>query len=242
MSKSGTLIFDGDDTLWKTHFLYRRIKFQAASLLNSAGVAVSRGEFARKVDEISVAFGSRFGFTSERFPTALVEAYEYFCTSRRTKSDAETQETIWNLGVSVATMKPIVMPYARKVLKKLSTDYECILYTLGNEKEQRFRIDAASLNEYFKDVFIVLNKNESALKKILSGLNLEPNSVWMIGNSAKSDIEPALNQGLNCIWLHSEHWLLDEVDLDVSQIHEVKSLKEIPPIIETWTLRRKKHG
>ena len=54
----------------------------------------------------------------------------------------------------------------------------------------------------------------------------------MIGNSARSDIKPALEEGLRCIWLHNEHWLFDEAKVDLSAIYEITSLEEIIRIVE----------
>jgi len=238
MSKRTTLIFDGDDTLWKTHFLYEKIKTQAANILNKNGITVDRDIYVKKVDEISVTFGDKSGFKSARFPTALTEAYKFFCLYNQINPDREIIEKIWALGASVAKMKPKIMPKAREVLGKLSKNNDCVLYTLGNEDEQLFRLNSVSLAHYFKDVFIVLHKNEAALEQILLKLDLDPKLTWMIGNSASNDIKPAVNKGINCIWLHSEHWLLDDSDLDTSQIHEIKSLVEIHPIIETWEQKR----
>ncbi len=238
MSKRTTLIFDGDDTLWKTHFLYEKVKTQVVALLNTIGIEIDRDVFVKKVDEIDVAYGMKYGFINTRFPTALTEAYSFFCLHQQINPERETIETIWRLGTSVATLKPKIMPKAREVLKKLSTNNDCILYTLGNEDEQLFRLNSVSLLHYFKDIFVVLHKNEAALAQILSKLDLDPKSTWMIGNSASNDIKPALNKGLNCIWLHSEQWLLDEADLDTSQVYEIESLVEIYPVIETWKHKR----
>jgi FMN phosphatase YigB (HAD superfamily) len=56
----------------------------------------------------------------------------------------------------------------------------------------------------------------------------------MIGNSASSDIKPALEVGLNCIWLRGAHWLFDDALIDVSGVHQIWMLNEICPIIEAW--------
>jgi putative hydrolase of the HAD superfamily len=238
MNNRTTFIFDGDDTLWKTHYLYEKVKTQTATLLNAIGVKVDRDVFVKKVDEIGVVYGKKYGFINKRFPTALTEAYKFFCLIQQINPDKETIETIWGLGTSVATMKPEIMPKAREVLEKLSKNNNCILYTLGNEDEQLFRLNSVSLAHYFKDIFVVLHKNEATLAQLLSKLDLDPELTWMIGNSASNDIKPAVKKGLNCIWLHSEHWLLDDADLDTSQIYEIKSLIEIHPIIETWEHKR----
>ena len=61
--RPATLIFDGDDTPWQTHFLYDEAKLQASAFLKTRGLELSDAEFLRKVDELSVRIGRRQGFT-----------------------------------------------------------------------------------------------------------------------------------------------------------------------------------
>jgi putative hydrolase of the HAD superfamily len=232
--KHATLIFDGDDTLWETHFLYEKAKTEAASLLIDIGIEVDRDNFAHIVNQFSVDFGKKYGFISSRFPTALSEAYKVLCERRRVEPNEMVLEDLWKIGMSVATQLPKQIPQAREVLEILSRKYTCILYTLGDEEQQLFRLNTVSLAQYFKHVFVVLHKNEDALRNILFKLNLNPVSTWMIGNSASSDIGPALRAGLQCIWLRSEHWLFDEAHLDTSRVYQIVSIDEIVPIVEEW--------
>ena len=239
MAEQITLIFDGDDTLWKTHYLYEEVKTQAVTLLNDAGVEVNRDAFAQKVNEFSVAIGKSQGFTNTRFPRALTGAYRHFCEQQLVDPDEKISEQLWRLGASVATKPSKLMPHAREMLEVLSAEYDCILYTLGEREQQLSRLNSVSLAPYFKHVFTVLHKGEPALRQILSELNLNPALTWMIGNSASSDIKPALKLGLNCIWFHTEHWLFDDADIDTSKVHEITSLEEVIPIIKTWERERK---
>lgn len=229
-----TLIFDGDDTLWQTHFLYDQAKIRAVRLLNSNGITVGEEAFINKVDEYSIAFGKEHGFTSNRFPTALINAYKFFCDKHEANLNEETIGTLRNLAERVAITPPKEMPKARELLKSVSARFTCILYTLGNEKQQLFRLNSVCLKPYFHDIFIVSHKDEKALSKILSKFNLDIKLTWMIGNSAKSDIKPALKLGLNCIWLHSAHWLFDQSNIDKSRVFEITSLDEVFPIINDW--------
>ncbi len=238
MAEQVALIFDGDDTLWKTHYLYEKVKTQAAILLNDAGVEVDRDTFAQKVNEFSVAIGKSQGFTNTRFPRALTEAYRHFSEQQLVDLDEKTLEQLWKLGASVATKPSKLMPHAREILEVLSTEYDCILYTLGEREQQLYRLNSVSLASYFKHVFTFLHKGEPVLRRILSDLNLNPALTWMIGNSAGSDIKPALKLGLNCIWVHTEHWLFDDADIDASKVHEITSLEEVVPIIRAWERER----
>ena len=54
----------------------------------------------------------------------------------------------------------------------------------------------------------------------------------MVGNSIRSDVNPALRLGLLCIWLKSHSWEYDEAKLLPGQVWQVDTLRDILPIIE----------
>ena len=169
-----------------------------------------------------------------RFPTALAEAYGYFCREQKVTPEAWVVKALQRIGAEVGRKPPKLMDHACEVLKSLSAKHSCILYTLGDKRQQIYRLNAVSLASYFTRVFVVLHKDEDVLLRILTELRLKTESTWMIGNSASSDIKPALALGLNCIWLRGEHWLFDDAHIDVSSVHQIGMLNEIFPIIENW--------
>lgn len=228
------LIFDGDDTLWRTHYYYRRIKQQVADKI--AYLGVSQVNFTHKVDEYSVSYGNRYGFASERFPIALCQAYKFFLRQAGVAVDPKVLQEIWDMGWKVNTHLPEPMPYLYETLDQLIKDYRLVLYTLGEKGIQQNKLANLNLPRYFKeeDIFIVLRKDPEQLSNILLEHAFNPRLTWMIGNSASLDILPALQLGLNCIWLRSEHWLLNGVDGELSVVPQVNSLKEVLPILQNW--------
>jgi putative hydrolase of the HAD superfamily len=56
----------------------------------------------------------------------------------------------------------------------------------------------------------VAEKTESAYKEIVAKYEFEPQTTWMIGNSPKSDINPALAAGIHAILVpHQMTWVLE---------------------------------
>ena len=55
-----------------------------------------------------------------------------------------------------------------------------------------------------------MEKNPAAYRTIITHHSLAPATTWMIGNSPKSDINPALAAGLNAIFIpHDFTWVLE---------------------------------
>ncbi len=53
-------------------------------------------------------------------------------------------------------------------------------------------------------------KDAPAYRELLSELHLDPSRAWMIGNSPKSDVNPALEAGLNAVFIpHAHTWTLE---------------------------------
>jgi putative hydrolase of the HAD superfamily len=70
------------------------------------------------------------------------------------------------------------------------------------------------LKEYFSAVEIVAEKDESTYRSAIAKYALAADSTWMVGNSPKSDINPALAAGLHAVFVpHDNTWILEHEDL-----------------------------
>jgi putative hydrolase of the HAD superfamily len=62
----------------------------------------------------------------------------------------------------------------------------------------------------FAHAGIVKEKNETAYRELVQQRQFRPERTWMIGNSPKSDINPALAAGLNAVYVpHPRTWSLE---------------------------------
>ena len=70
------------------------------------------------------------------------------------------------------------------------------------------------LGEYFTAVEIPKEKNPCAYGDVCSKYRLTYADTWMIGNSPKSDINPALAADLNAVFVpHDDTWVLEHEEL-----------------------------
>jgi putative hydrolase of the HAD superfamily len=60
----------------------------------------------------------------------------------------------------------------------------------------------------------VKEKNVASYRGLIDARGITPDSAWMIGNSPKSDINPALDAGLNAVFIpHSTTWTLERQEV-----------------------------
>jgi len=82
--------------------------------------------------------------------------------------------------------------------------------TKGNLTEQAGKVERSGLREYFAAVEIVAEKNPQTYLEIVSKYGLESGTTWMVGNSPRSDINPALAAGINAVFVpHDNTWVLE---------------------------------
>jgi putative hydrolase of the HAD superfamily len=88
------------------------------------------------------------------------------------------------------------------------------LFTKGDKEEQRLKIDRSGLATYFRHTAVVKEKDTAAYRRLASERGFDPERTWMIGNSPKSDINPALAAGLKAVYVpHPRTWTLEHEEI-----------------------------
>jgi putative hydrolase of the HAD superfamily len=92
------------------------------------------------------------------------------------------------------------------------------MVTKGAIAEQTGKIERSGLKEYFAAVEIVAEKDTSTYHCVVSKYGLSNDATWMVGNSPKSDINPALAAGLNAVFIpHGNTWVLEHEKVATAQ-------------------------
>jgi hypothetical protein len=75
-------------------------------------------------------------------------------------------------------------------------------------------VDRSGLGRHFNHAAIVKEKDAPAYRKLVKERAMDPALVWMIGNSPKSDVNPALQAGLNAVFIpHAHTWVLEKEEI-----------------------------
>ena len=109
------------------------------------------------------------------------------------------------------------LPDVPQTLQYLSTRHRLILVTKGAIEEQSGKIERSGLKEYFEATEIVAEKNSEVYDSLVEKHRLSRNSTWMIGNSPRSDINPALAAGLHAVFVpHGDTWILEHEEVNAA--------------------------
>ncbi|SRR5581483_2738885 len=213
-SSSQTLLIDADDTLWENNIYFERAIADFISFLNhqERTPAEIRGILNEVERECIVSHG--YGLRS--FTRALVMTFERLSVEPITPA---LHETIHGFARTIAEQPVQILPRVAETLEYLSSRHRLILVTKGDLTEQARKVERSGLKHFFRVVEILSEKNAPAYQTIVEHHELEEKRTWMIGNSPKSDINPALAAGLNAVFVpHNDTWVLEHEELATPEL------------------------
>lgn len=203
------LIFDGDDTLWENNVYFERAIDDFIAYLNHTTMTPS--EVRAVLDEIEHANVRIHGYGAVSFGRSLRECYQHL-----RQQDLEETEltTIMGFAERILSQPMEVISGVEETLAELGSRHQLALLTKGNDEEQRLKIERCGLEGYFTRTFIVPEKNVAVYHRVVVDLQVSFEQTWMIGNSPRSDINPALAAGLNAVFIpHDRTWVLEHEEL-----------------------------
>ncbi|WP_420127266.1 HAD family hydrolase [Longimicrobium sp.] len=205
------IVFDADDTLWRTQELYDEAKARffawLAELGHDPGAAVSA------YTEIDLANVARLGFSRERFPSSMEATYRALCSSRSREPDPAGVVQARTFATWVFDSTPELRPDAEAALERLEGSFRLILFTAGDPDVQWARIQGSGLSGRFDHVHVVAQKTVGTWRALLEEVSAVPERTWSVGNSVRSDINPALELGLRCVLIAARSWAYEQASL-----------------------------
>lgn len=203
------LIVDADDTLWENNIYFERAFDDFVAYLDHS--SLSPDEVRAVLDEIELANNKVHGYGSRNFAKNLCECYE-----RLAERDVApgSLTTILSLAEQIVEQPVDLIEGVAETLEYLSLRHDLTLFTKGHPEEQKLKIDRSELGVYFGHTAIVKEKDAASYRSLVEERGLDPAFTWMIGNSPKSDINPALEAGLNAVFVpHARTWHLEKTEL-----------------------------
>ena len=208
-----TLLIDADDTLWENNIYFERAIARFISFLNHREYSPEQvREILNRVEHESIL---THGYGLHSFAHSLVETFERLSLEPLTP---ELHNTINSFAHTIAEHPIEILAGVTETLQYLTERHHLILTTKGALAEQSSKVERSGLKDYFSAVEIVAEKDVGTYRSISSKYGLSSDSTWMIGNSPKSDINPALAAGLNAGFVpHDNTWVLEHDELSSAQ-------------------------
>ena len=203
------LIIDADDTLWENNIYFERAFEDFCDFLDHSSMSPS--DIREVLDEIETVNNRVHGYGTANFARNLTECYH-----RVVERDVSDDDLLRIMSFTEQILHhPIeLIAGVEETLEYLSLRHDLTLFTKGNPEEQKLKLDRSGLAIYFGHTAIVKEKDAESYAALIQGRKLARERTWMVGNSPKSDINPALEAGINAVFVPHEHtWRLEHEEV-----------------------------
>jgi putative hydrolase of the HAD superfamily len=168
-------------------------------------------------------------YTPDRNANAWVKAYEWFARDLKLPVREHTKSLIEALILSNYDPPYFVIPGVIETITYLKEKgYKMHIITLGTEQVQRRKLTVSKLIKYFDKVHYESYDKCKPLSKLKSEYGEE--NICMIGNSMRTDINPALGLEIDAIYLPRGNWhrfRQDPLNNKYREIHDIRDLTKI---------------
>ncbi len=205
-----TLLIDADDTLWENNIYFERAIAKFISFLDHREHSPEAVRLVlNDVERESIV---KHGYGLHSFAHSLVETFEKLSVEPVTP---DLHERIRSFAHRIADHPIEILPGVPETLQYLGRRHHLIMMTKGNPAEQSGKVERSGLKGYFSAVEIVAEKDESTYRSAIAKYALAADAAtWMVGNSPKSDINPALAAGLHAVFIpHGDTWILEHEEV-----------------------------
>ena len=224
------VIFDFDDTLVRSYPVFLQHEETFIREMNRLGFSDSSAirNFFRERD---IALVKEVGYpAADCFPRAMSDTYLHFSALGGIKVDPNVALRLEKIGWNVQ-ISPLEHSFGvQDVRKQLFGRVRMIIFSQGDAYSQYQRIAASGLQNYFLASHVMRHKTPETYRSLLSVYKAEPEKSWMVGNSLKSDVNPALAIGMNVIHYDTDDWIFDH-ETPIGRYYRVTRLTEVPGLV-----------
>ena len=205
------VLIDADDTLWENNIYFEQAFDEFVQLLDHPRL---RSAQVREVlDSIEVENIRVNGYGAQNFGLNMQQCFRQLVERAYTDEDARA---VMQLADRIADRPMKIFDGVEETLAYLAERHHITLCSKGHPEEQNQKIDRSGLRRHFNGCHVVREKDAATYRGLVEQTGMQPEKTWMVGNSPRSDINPALAAGLGAVLVpHANTWSLE--------------LEEIPP-------------
>ena len=203
------LVVDGDDTLWEDTIYFERAIERFVEGVAHAGH--DPAHVRAVMDQVERQNVVRHGYGIPGFRHSLLDCFERL--AGRPPDEAERR---WLLALAqeIVDQPVALIDGVSETLGALGDRFPLILFTKGPAQEQARKVEGSGLAPLFSEIVITQEKSVDDYRRLIRLQALRPAESWMVGNSPRSDVIPALEAGLNAVFVpHSRTWTLEHAEL-----------------------------
>jgi putative hydrolase of the HAD superfamily len=209
MSERQHLIVDADDTLWENNIYFERAFDDFVAYLDHS--SLNAREIRDVLDAIEAVNAKTHGYGSLNFARNLRQTYERLCEREIGEADVRA---VMGFAERILECPLELIAGVEETLGHLAARHDLTLFTKGHPEEQKLKVDRSGLGRFFAHTAIVKEKDCAAYSNLVAERAMDPSRTWMIGNSPRSDVNPALEAGLGAVFIpHSHTWILEKEEI-----------------------------
>jgi putative hydrolase of the HAD superfamily len=227
------IAFDADDTLWHNETLYHQAKEDITQIL--AGFRNPQ-EVKAFLDQTEVANITYYGYGIKSFILSMIETATQISGGQVTSREIDQ---ILAIAKDMLTAPVDLVAGVEDTLASLSSAYDLLLITKGDQFEQERKIRLSGISHYFRYLEIVGEKSTDTYRSILEKYSINASNFLMVGNSLRSDILPVLKIGGQAVYIPNEHtWFhehAEQHEIDGYEFIELERISDLPEILSSQT-------
>jgi putative hydrolase of the HAD superfamily len=200
-----TLFIDADDTLWENNIYFERAIASFISYLDHR--VHTREEVREHLNACERVTIAKYGYGLKSFRRSLTDCFEQLSDGAITP---EKHARIISFTEAIASQEIELLAGVEETLRELAKHHRLILVTKGNLDEQHDKVERSGLRGLFAAIEVPPEKTPAMYRELGERHTCNPANTWMIGNSPRSDINPALAAGLGAVFIpHDFTWVLE---------------------------------
>lgn len=198
------IAFDADDTLWHNQIFYTKAENDFFALIPRP-----RQEVAAHFCDVERRNLSTLGYGAKAMTLSMIETAIDLVPDFPTSRFADIVE----IGKSLLRVPTLMLPSVVETMQRLQKKFRIFIVTKGELDEQRRKFDNSPLDKSI-DYFVVDKKNIETYRALFRHEHVDIDTLLMVGNSPKSDIQPILELGGWAAYLPFETtWALEQTEL-----------------------------
>jgi putative hydrolase of the HAD superfamily len=204
-----TLLIDADDTLWESNIFFEQTIEAFITRLEAFGYG--RDYIRRILNETERRNIRQHGYGVRSFGRSLEDTYLKLAGNMASR---EIVKEVRGMVKELERTPPHILDGVPETLAYLAKRHRLVLFTKGEAAEQAAKVERSGLQTYFDAIEITGEKDRDRYDQMIDRLKIVKAHGWMVGNSPRSDINPALEAGLNAVLIpHHATWELEKTDL-----------------------------
>lgn len=226
------VLIDADDTLWENYRWFVDVVDAWSRWMAERGVETARAVAALEAcEDRNIPLT---GYGSAPFVASLTDAW------RELRPEADAAEAAgfadfarW-AEAAIRGHPIVLLPGVDDALATMAPRARLVVFTKGREDEQMSKVQRSGIAHRFEGATVVREKHVDAYVEECARRGCAPDAAWMVGNSARSDVNPARRAGLRTIHVpHPAPWHRDEepfVDVGVPTL-VARTFADVPRLL-----------